>query len=329
MVAAGEADLTVADEHLLDIELVQGLAVRSAFTLGEARPHAVAVRSSNPELLAAVNAFIAEKRNGYLYNVLYQKYFKDKRSVRRLAAGRVEGDGESGLSPWDDLVRKYAERYGFDWRLITAQMYAESRFDPDAKSFAGALGLMQLMPRTAEGLGITEIEKPENGIHAGVKYLDWLRERFEDRLPISERLWFTLAAYNAGYGHIADARRLAREKCWDPDRWFGNTENAILLLSRKDYAKKARYGYVRGSQVVEYVRDIRERFQAYIDVTDAALAGLPDAARLGQILARVYNRPIHLSGSPEYGWTQQMGQYTAPQERAGREARQAVHQTDP
>lgn len=266
-VATDELDATVADGHLLDIELARGLPVRSAFQLGEERDHAVAVRGTNDKLLTALNSFIKKQYRGVTYNVLYRKYFTNQKTIRSFAAGRVDSSAGGTLSPYDELTRQYAELYGFDWRLIIAQMYQESRFDPNAKSFAGAKGLLQVMPRTAKFMGFKKLKQPEEGIHAGVKYLDWVRNRFESSLPFNERLWFTLAAYNAGHGHVQDARRLARQKGWDGDRWFGNTEQAMLLLSKKKYARKARYGYVRGIEPVSYVRNILQRYRAYVELT--------------------------------------------------------------
>ena len=200
------------------------------------------------------------------YNILYDKYFKNRKSINRLAKGRIENLDKNSLSPWDKTTRKYAEKYGFDWRLITAQMYQESRFNPKAKSFAGAQGLMQLMPRTAKSVGVKDLKNPESNIHGGIKYMDWLRDRFDDELPVSVKLWFTLAAYNAGHGHVQDAQRLARQKGWDDRRWFDHTEKAMLLLSKKTYSSKARYGYVDGEEPVKYVREIRDRFEAYVNL---------------------------------------------------------------
>lgn len=277
-VAQGEIEATVADGHLLDIELARGRNVKSGFILSEERPHAAAVRASNPVLLGKLNSFIKKQYRGLVYNILYKKYFTNSSNVRDLAAGRVGADSGNGLSPFDPVIRKYAERYGFDWRLITAQMYQESRFDPNAKSFAGARGLMQVMPRTAKFMGFEDVDAPEDGIHAGIKYLDWVRNRFEDSLPFNERLWFTLAAYNAGHGHVDDARRLARQQGLDGDSWFGNTEKAMLLLSKNKYAKKARYGYVRGIEPVSYVRDIRMRYRAYADISEKRLSDREPAA---------------------------------------------------
>lgn len=280
MVSRGKYKATLADEHLLDIELAKGLPVRSALVLEDKVPHAVAVRKRNSQLKQALDEFIKRVYRSEFYNVTYIKYFKSRRSVQRLARGRVIDALKGQISPYDKLVRKYSDRYGFDWRLVTAQMYQESRFDPQAKSHVGARGLMQLMPRTAKAMGVKNTSDPASSIRGGVKYLDWLRDRFDAKLPLSERLWFTLAAYNAGAGHVHDARRLARQIGLDPDRWFGHTEEALLLLARKQYAKKARYGYVNGREPVNYVRDIRQRFEAYIDLSrNVALVAEPTQSK--------------------------------------------------
>ena len=198
-----------------------------------------------------------------------RKYFEKPKTIAKRLKQRVDGPSEGKLSPYDRYVKEFAEQYNFDWRLVTAQMYQESRFNPKAKSWAGARGLMQVMPRTARELGVKNLKDPERGIEAGVRYLDWLRERFEPELPVKDRMWFTLAAYNAGAGHVHDARRLARKMGWSSTRWFGNVERAMLLLSKRKYAKHAQFGYVRGREPVKYVRNIYDRFQAYVKLTDA------------------------------------------------------------
>jgi membrane-bound lytic murein transglycosylase F len=105
-----------------------------------------------------------------------------------------------------------------------------------------------------------------------------VRNRFDPELPFNERMWFTLAAYNAGHGHVEDARRLARQQGMDGDRWFDNSEKAMLLLSKKQYAGKARHGYVRGTEPVAYVRDIRERYRAYVEISSKRLPEIGAAA---------------------------------------------------
>jgi len=171
------------------------------------------------------------------------------------------------LSPYDDIVKQKSSKYGFDWRLIISQMYQESRFNPKAKSHAGALGLMQVLPRTAKELGINDLTHPVQSIDAGVQYMNWTRDRFSEDMPTQERLFFALAAYNAGYGHVKDAQRLAKQLKLNPNKWFANVEKAMLLLQQPSYYKKARFGYCRGSEPVNYVREIHQRYLGYIDVT--------------------------------------------------------------
>lgn len=268
-VATGEYDLTVADSHIVDIERTWRDDIRTAFALGETRDHGWAVRQEDKKLLAAINRFFDKEYRGLFYNITYRKYFKNAKNINRFAERRADRNPDGSLSPYDVLARQYARRYGFDWRMVVSQMYQESRFDPKAKSWVGALGLMQVMPRTGRELELENLRDPETGLHAGVKYLNWLMERFEPDLEVADRTWFALASYNAGLGHVHDARRLAAKMGWNPDKWFGNVERAMLLLSKKQYARGARYGYVRGEEPVRYVRQIRDRYQAYIALTEA------------------------------------------------------------
>ncbi len=262
-VARGAYDLTIADSHILASELTWRDDVQGLLLLGEPISHGWAVRQDNPELLEATNEFWNSEYRGLHYNILYKRYFQDDSRIRKHRDGRVDVVGGGQLSPWDDLTRTYSEQYGFDWRLVLSQMYQESEFDPSATSWVGAKGLMQVMPRTGQELGLTPLDDPEVSVHAGVKYMEWLRHRFPERLPVDEQMWFSLAAYNAGVGHVRDARRLAEQQGLDPDRWFGNVEEAMLLLSDPQYHRHARFGFVRGREPVNYVRHIRDRYRAY------------------------------------------------------------------
>ncbi len=261
-IARGEADATIADSHIIAIEhkfnekLQPGLKLEPESKLGWA------VRESNPELLAKLDYYVKLHYRGRFFNITYNKYFKNEKRIDRYQGQRLK-DSEQ-LSPYDNIVKPLAAQYHFDWRMMVAQMYQESKFNPKAQSSAGAQGLFQVMPRTAKKLGIKIPFTPETGIFAGIRYMDWARERFEATLPLEERLWFTLAAYNAGFGHVNDARRLARQKGWSGDVWFDNVERAMLLLSKRQYFSKARFGYVRGSEPVNYVRQIRDRYHAYL-----------------------------------------------------------------
>ncbi len=262
-VGDGIYDLTLADSHLLELEMTARDDLRGLLVIGEPVSHGWAVHPDNEELATEFDAFFARHYRGLFYNVTYQKYFE--RPVRSGSGWKSSGN-QNRLSPYDDLVRELALGHDYDWRLIVAQIYQESRFDPNARSWAGAIGLMQMLPRTARELGYSDLEDPRTGITAGLLYLDWVWQRFEDSLNEAEHMWFTLAAYNAGHGHVRDARRLAGKLGLDPDRWTGNVELAMLRLSQSKYAREARHGYVRGHEPVEYVRAIRERYQAYVDL---------------------------------------------------------------
>ena len=182
-----------------------------------------------------------------------------------VAPGKPRAEGD----PFDLIVRPLAEDAGFDWRLIVAQMYQESGFEPDRVSFAGAEGLLQVLPRTARDLGVDadKLARPEVGIAGGIGYLSWTRQRFPD-LPVGEQLWFALGAYNAGVGHVRDGQRLARRLGLDGSLWFDNVELAMLKLAEPEFARESVYGYVRGSEVTRYVREIRDRYRAYVDHFD-------------------------------------------------------------
>lgn len=263
-VARGEYDLTVADSHILDLELTWRDDIKAAFPLDAPRQHGWLVRDGNPKLLQAVNDFFNKEYRGLFYNVTYKKYFTSPRRSFYKVAMQNEAIDAAHLSPYDGIVHKYAKEYGLDWRLLVSQIYQESRFDPAAKSWMGAMGLMQVMPRTAMELGLEDLHDPETGLHAGIKYLHELMRQFEPELAIADRTWFALASYNAGIGHVIDARTLARQLGLDPNQWFGNVEKAMRLLSNREYAKQARHGYVRGYEPVKYVREIRDRYQAYL-----------------------------------------------------------------
>ena len=263
-VASRHYDLTVADAYSVKVALTWRDDVRAAFALHGPVPVAWAVREENAELLAALNAFLDQEYKQLFYNVIYARYFENPRRIRAHMTQRADlPDANNSLSPYDELVRAAAEKHGFDWPLIVAMMYRESRFDPGVVSWAGARGLMQVLPATAQRFGISDLDSPEGSILAGVRMLGWLYERMQSDLPVPDRTWFSLAAYNAGLGHLIDARKLAGELGLDPDRWFDNVEKAMLLLSRPEYYRNARHGYVRGIETVTYVRDVRELYNAY------------------------------------------------------------------
>lgn len=263
-VANQKYELTIADSHIVDLEMTFRNNIHSLMALGEPKAQSWAIKKGNNTLLKVSNLFIKKHYKGLFYNVIYNKYFKNQKRLDKHYKGYVSEKNSGVLSPYDEIVKKYAQQYDFDWRLLIAQMHQESRFDPDAISMAGAQGLFQVMPRTAQELGIDDIYIPEQGIKAGIHYMDWVRKRMRvSEVDEKQLIWFTLASYNAGAGHVRDAMRLAKKKGWKSNIWFHNVEKAMLLLAEPKYAAKARYGYVRGEEPVTYIRAIKRRFDTY------------------------------------------------------------------
>ena len=262
-VADGDLPLTVADSNIVERFLTYRKDVQGSLVLSDSKALAFSIRKDAPKLLAAVNAFVKKNRNTKSSKRLYKKYFEDEKRIRRVQ--RTIGKGQ--ISPYDDLIRKYARKYGLDWRLVAAQMFQESGFDPKAKSWAGARGLMQVMPATGRELGFDpkDLYDPETSIAAGTLYMHRMIKLKSPDLPLNERYRFALASYNAGYGHVIDARKIARTMGKNRNRWFDNVEDAIVLLEKPEYWRKARHGFCRGSEPRTYVQNIERYYKVFSD----------------------------------------------------------------
>lgn len=185
------------------------------------------------------------------------------------------------ISNYDHLFKRYAPIARWDWRLLAAQCYQESCFDPKAYSWAGAKGLMQIMPETARHLGLAESEvyEPEQNIYAAARYINELNSHFTDIRNPEERKFFILASYNGGFFHIRDAMALAKKNGKNPHKWIHVAEY-VLKLSTPEYYNDpvVKYGYMRGSETANYVSAIYSRWQKYRGVRNASsLAPTDDA----------------------------------------------------
>ncbi|MCO1335039.1 transporter substrate-binding domain-containing protein [Microbulbifer sp. OS29] len=304
LITDGLIDATIAHSGRAKIEAsVQPDLVTGAL-IGDPRPQGWMVLQQNWHLLKNLNKFLQNYRKTGQYQKQYQAYFEpNKRFMQRVSSRVIPGEN---LSPYDELVQESAFKYDFDWRMIVAQMWQESNFNPKAESPVGAQGLMQVMPATAEEMGFPPpLFEPERSIKAGVKYMDWVRDRFNPALPTVNRLWFTLASYNAGYGHLLDAQRLAEQLGLDPNVWFDNVEVAMLKLAQPQYFKRARYGYVRGSEPVQYVRNISNLYKAYVEMMSDDVTLRPP---LRPIPAKTYCAP----GDVPEGFNQRAPRYSSP-----------------
>ena len=170
------------------------------------------------------------------------------------------------ISHYDVHFKHYGRRIGWDWRLLAAQCYQESTFDPEARSWAGARGLMQIMPSTADHLGLPhdQLNNPERSIEAATRYLKELEEQLADINDRTERQNMALASYNGGIHHIRDAMRLCQRDGHNPHRW-ADVKEYVLRLSNPRYYQDTlvHYGYMRGQETADYVDRIRERYKKY------------------------------------------------------------------
>jgi membrane-bound lytic murein transglycosylase F len=264
-VAAGKIAATVADSNIVNLELTYNNNIRSVGPLGDIMEIGWVMRKNQPAFKTELDAFMKKLYKGTFYNIMVRKYFKDSKGGR--ADQKLRADRGGRLSPYDDLVKKHSRTQELDWRLMTAQMYQESRFDPKAKSWVGAKGLMQVMPRTGQELKIYDLENPDQGILAGTKVMARYSNYFNSpEISAKDRIRFALASYNCGPGHVFDARDLAKEMGLNPNKWFGHVEKSMLLLSKKDVAKKVRYGYCRCEEPVNYVSEIQNRYDHYVQI---------------------------------------------------------------
>jgi membrane-bound lytic murein transglycosylase F len=166
------------------------------------------------------------------------------------------------LSSYDQMIARHAEAAGLDWRFVSAVIYEESRFEPESRSSAGAIGLMQIMPAAAQDVGEVRFHEPEANVRTGVRYLQRLRREYAEA-PERDRLALMLAAYNMGMGHVRDAQVLARRFGYDPLRWNAGMDVMVSLLEEPQVYAHARYGFAQGRSVVAYVDRVLTRYASY------------------------------------------------------------------
>ena len=265
MVVDGKIKYTVADNniasinssyyHILDIDVPISFSQRIGW----------AVNPGATELLAALNKWLKEMKKEVDYYVIYNKYFKNKRDFRKRIQSDFYSITNNRISKYDELIKENADTIDWDWRLVASLIYQESRFDPTASSWAGAGGLMQIMPAVAEELGVDNRLNPKQSIEGGTRFLKELWDKFDAVEDSIQRIKFTMASYNCGYYHVLDARTLAEIKGLDPNRWDNNVEEMVLELSYPDNYNRPeiKYGYVRGIEPYTYVRQIFERYEHY------------------------------------------------------------------
>jgi len=266
LVATGEIDFAVCDQSVALVNSNSYQNINIDVQIGFPQKTAWAIRKTSVELRPKVDAWL----DGYLktahYRNIENKYFSQERFIRR-ASSDYFFIYTGKISPWDEYFKKYSKGIDWDWRLLASLVYQESRFRHNVRSHRGASGLMQFMPQTAEFFGIDSTADPVKQIEAGVRYIKWLEDRFANYdIPTDEMIKFVLASYNAGIGHIIDARKLAQKHGRNPNVWDNNVEYFIRNKSQFAYDPVVRHGRLKGVETTNYVKEIMERYQHYKNI---------------------------------------------------------------
>lgn len=262
-VAQGKIPYTVADNDIarlnrtyypnLDINLKISFDQRSSW----------AVRKDCPQLARAASEWHKANVTSPDYKASSKRYFEISKATPHTPILSLR---EGKISHYDALFKKYAKEIGWDWRLLASLAYTESNFDTTAVSWAGARGLMQLMPSTARAMGLPDgkEQNAEESIKAAVKYIGMTAQSFSE-LPEEERINFVLASYNSGIGHVQDAMALAEKYGKDPHVWKDNVEKYIVLKANEEYFTDpvCKNGYFRGTETYNFVREITGRYEQY------------------------------------------------------------------
>lgn len=266
MVSEGQIDYTLADDNIarvnktfhknIDIKLQVSFPQRSSWI----------VQADADSLPIIINNWMSNERRSLEYAAISKRYFEQSKypdtdvpSIYLLKNGR--------LSTYDNLYRKYAKTLGWDWRLLAALSFEESRFDPEATSWAGARGLMQLMPSTGKKFGLeeTSFTDPDKNLAAGVRYIASMEKGLMKISDPNERINFVLGAFHAGLGHIYDAIALAEKYGYDPQKWDNNVAVCLQMKSNPLYFNDSavKCGYFPGSTTTSHVREIKDRYSDF------------------------------------------------------------------
>jgi membrane-bound lytic murein transglycosylase F len=263
MVSKGQISYTVSDVDMAKLNKTYFSNINTTLVVGHAQRSSWAVRKDMPELATAVSKWFEENEKNAKYQRIIKRYFE---------MSKMPGDepapimGPHQISPFDTFFKKYSHGIHWDWRLLASISFQESRFYTDRVSWAGATGLMGLMPQTAKAFGLPEenIADPEENIKVATLLIKRLNRSFSPIEDPNERIKFILASYNSGSGHVYDAQALAVKYGKNPQVW-AEVEEFLKLKSLPEYYNDpvCKQGYFRASETINYVRNVLERWQYY------------------------------------------------------------------
>jgi len=259
MLNAGLIEIVVVDRHIASFwsQVFDDIRLHEDVVVHKGGDIVWMIRKRSPKLKAALDRFLAQSGAGQAFgNQMFRRYLKDAKYVKDSAA-------ESEMRKFKTVVeffRRYGGEYHIEPLLMAAQGYQESRLDQSRRSSGGAIGVMQVLPSTGKELGVGDITLTEPNVHAGVKYIRLMIDRYYANEPMDEmnKVLFAFAAYNAGPGRIGDLRRRAAKRGLDPNVWFDNVE---LLAAERI-----------GRETVQYVSNIYKYYIAYKLIEESRLA---------------------------------------------------------
>ena len=268
-VSRREIGYTIVDSDIAQMNLTYYDSINIGLRVGFAQHASWAVDKRDQWLADSINAWAASSNAQEYSKQALKHYFKMNRGPKpdsvKVDTPAVTPPG--AISPYDHVFKQYAQEMGWDWRLLAAIAFSESGFDPNATSWMGARGLMQVMPKTARSFGVKEedLSNPEVSIRVATKILKELDGIMRSRTGAADRIKFVLAAYNAGSGHVTDAIALARKFELDPRVWSENVEQAMLWEMDPEYYNDSvcSNGYCRGTEPVDYVVKVLNCYDNY------------------------------------------------------------------
>ena len=262
-----EVDCTVVDSNVFSLNHPYYPSLKEAFPFSEKQSLAWVLPSDSEIFKQTVTDWFEKIESNSMLNIINERYYgyvdifdfyNNHIYLKRI---------KSRLPRYETAFREVAEQYQIPWTLLAAQSYQESHWNAGARSHTGVRGLMMLTQTTAKAMGIKKRTDPRQSIKGGAKYLSQLIKRVPEDVVADDRIWFALAAYNVGFGHLLDARKLARDLGKSPSTWH-DLKEVLPLLSQKKYYKKLKYGYARGAEPVKYI----DRIRYYQDVLVNALS---------------------------------------------------------
>ncbi|MBN1378427.1 MAG: membrane-bound lytic murein transglycosylase MltF [Gammaproteobacteria bacterium] len=264
-IVSGKIDYTIVDSNEFELHRRFYPGLNVAFDISEPQQLAWAFRTDQTDntLYQRAADFFAEIRENGTLTALLERHYGYAREFKPVETTLFLAHAQERLPPYQYMFIDAAEKNGFDWRLLAAVSYQESHWVTNAVSPTGVRGIMMITEKTAGQLGVLNRLDARESISAGARYLKRLHGRIPDDIEEPDRTWMTLAAYNVGFGHLEDARKITESQGGDPDKWQ-DVRKYLPLLSEKKWHRKTKHGYARGWEPVVYVRNIRSYYDILV-----------------------------------------------------------------